>query len=81
MKAVVLRRGRVASSTGARFPSTIKNSLSQGHSRPALGGGSGGTRDSEEVRAAKLAGSSPPFLGRERAAVSVDVDPERRSPR
>ena len=29
MKAVVLRRGRVASSTGARFPSTIKNSLSQ----------------------------------------------------
>ena len=23
----------------------------------------------------------PPFLGRERAAVGVDVDPERRSPR
>ena len=28
-----------------------------------------------------LAGSSPPFLGRERAAVDVDVGPERRSPR
>ena len=26
-----------------------------------------------------LAGSSPPFLGRERAAVDVDVGPERRS--
>ena len=33
------------------------------------------------MKGAKLAGSSPPFLGRERAAVSVDVDPERRSPR
>ena len=41
----------------------------------------GGTRGSEEVRGAKLAGRSPPFLSRERAAVSVDVDPERRSPR
>ena len=30
---------------------------------------------------AVLAGSSPPFLGRERAAVDVDVGPERRSPR
>ena len=28
-----------------------------------------------------FAGSSPPFLGRERAAVDVDVGPERRSPR
>ena len=35
----------------------------------------------KEVRGAVLAGSSPPFLGRERAAVDVDVGPERRSPR
>ena len=28
-----------------------------------------------------FAGSSPSFLGRERAAVNVDVGPERRSPR
>ena len=28
-----------------------------------------------------LAGSTPPFLGRKRAAVDVDVGPERRSPR
>ena len=28
-----------------------------------------------------FAGSAPPFLGRERAAVNVDVGPERRSPR
>ena len=28
-----------------------------------------------------FAGSSPPFLGREWAAVDVDVGPERRSPR
>ena len=28
-----------------------------------------------------LAGSTPPFLGRERAAVDVDVGPERRIPR
>ena len=40
----------------------------------------GCTRGSEEVRGAKLAGSSPPFFGREWAAVGVDVDPERRSP-
>ncbi|MGB1596325.1 MAG: hypothetical protein ACPIOQ_26425, partial [Promethearchaeia archaeon] len=40
----------------------------------------GGTRGREEVRGAKLAGRWPPFLGRERAAVSVDVDPARRSP-
>ena len=35
------------------------------------------------LRGAKLAGAagrSPPFLSRERAAVSVDVDPERCSP-
>ena len=38
----------------------------------------------EEVRGASFAGSSPPLLGRERAAgctVDVDVDPERPSPR
>ena len=35
----------------------------------------------KEVRGAVFAGSSPPFLGRERAAVDVDVGPERRSPR
>ena len=29
----------------------------------------------EEVRGASFAGSSPPFLDRERAAVGVDVDP------
>ena len=33
----------------------------------------------KEVRGAVFAGSSPPFLGRERAAVDVDVGPERRS--
>ena len=39
----------------------------------------------KEVRGAVFAGSLPPFLGRERAAVDVDVGPEvspgRRSPR
>ena len=30
----------------------------------------------KDVRGAVLAGSTPPFLGRERAAVDVDVDPE-----
>ena len=40
----------------------------------------GGTR-MKDVGGAVLAGSSPPFLGRERAAVDVDVGPERRSPR
>ena len=35
----------------------------------------------KDVRGAGFAGSSPPFLGRERAAVGVDVGPERRSPR
>ena len=32
----------------------------------------------KDVGGAVLAGSSPPFLGRERAAVDVDVGPERR---
>ena len=35
----------------------------------------------EEMMGVSFAGSSPPFLGRERAAVGVDVGPERRSPR
>ena len=35
----------------------------------------------KDVGGAVLAGSSPPFLGRERAAVDVDVGPERRRPR
>ena len=34
-----------------------------------------------EMWGAGFAGSSPPFLGRKRAAVDVDVGPERRSPR
>ena len=33
------------------------------------------------VTGAGFAGSAPPFRGRERAAVDVDVGPERRSPR
>ena len=40
----------------------------------------GGT-SMEEMWGAGFAGSSPPFLGRERVAVDVDVGPERRSPR
>ena len=40
----------------------------------------GGT-SMKDVGGASFAGSSPPFLGRERAAVDVDVGPERRSPR
>ena len=40
----------------------------------------GGT-SMEEMWGAGFAGSSPPFLGWERAAVDVDVGPERRSPR
>ena len=40
-----------------------------------------GGRSMKDVGGAVLAGSSPPFLGRERAAVNVDVGPERRSPR
>ena len=35
----------------------------------------------EEVRGAGSAGSASPFRGRERAAVDIDVCPERRSPR
>ena len=35
----------------------------------------------KDVGGAVLAGSSSPFLGRERVAVDVDVGPERRSPR
>ena len=35
----------------------------------------------KDVGGAGFAGSSPPFLGREWAAVDVDVGPERRSPR
>jgi len=36
----------------------------------------------EKMRGTGFAGSSPPFLGRERAAIDVhDVGPERRSPR
>ena len=35
----------------------------------------------KDVGGAGFAGSSPPFLGPERAAVDVDVGPGRRSPR
>ena len=35
----------------------------------------------KDVGGAVLAGSTPPFLGRKRAAVDVDVGPERRNPR
>ena len=35
----------------------------------------------KDVGGTVLAGSTPPFLERERAAVDVDVGPERRSPR
>ena len=45
----------------------------------------GCTRGSEEVRGTELARRSPPFLSRERTAVSdsvrVDVDPEPSRPR
>ena len=40
-----------------------------------------GSRSMKDVGGAVLAGSTPPFLGRELAAVDVDVGPERRSPR
>ena len=40
-----------------------------------------GGRSMKDVGGAVLAGSSPPFPGRERAAVDVVVGPERRSPR
>ena len=35
----------------------------------------------EVMRSAGFAGRAPPFRGRERAAVDIDVCPERRSPR
>ena len=48
----------------------------------SLRGESGGQKhEVKDVRGAVLAGSTTPFLGRERAAVDVDVGPERRSPR
>ena len=40
-----------------------------------------GGRSMKDVGGAVLAGSTPPFLGRKRAAIDVDVGPERRSPR
>ena len=40
-----------------------------------------GGRSMKDVGGTVLAGSSLPFLERERAAVDVDVGPERRSPR
>ena len=40
-----------------------------------------GSTSMEEMWGTGFAGSSPPSLGRERAAVDVDVCPERRSPR
>ena len=40
----------------------------------------GGARCMEEMRGASFAGSSPPFLGREWAAVDVDVVHMKRHP-
>ena len=40
-----------------------------------------GDTSMEEMRGACFAGSASPFRGRERAAVDIDVCPERRSPR
>ena len=40
-----------------------------------------GGRGMKDVGGAVLAGSSPPFLRREQAAVDIDVGPERRRPR
>ena len=40
-----------------------------------------GGKSMKDVGGAGFAGSSPSFLVRERAAVNVDVGPERRSPR
>ena len=40
-----------------------------------------GSRSMKDVGGAVLAGSTPPFRGRKRAAIDVDVGPERRSPR
>ena len=39
-----------------------------------------GGKSMEDVGGAGFAGSSRPFLGRERAAVNDDVGPEHRSP-
>ena len=61
------RRGGTAEVLMAPLPALI-------HWEVKLGGTS-----MKDVGGASFAGSSPPFLGRERAA--VDVDPERRSPR
>ena len=46
----------------------------------SLGCASGG-QSMEEMRGAGFAGSVSPFRGRERAAIDVDVNSERRSPR
>ena len=43
-------------------------------------GDTSATGGSEEVRGEKLTRRSAPFLGRERAAVSVDVYPKRWRP-
>ena len=40
-----------------------------------------GGKSMKDVGGAGFAGRAPSFLGRERAAVNVDVGPERRSPR
>ena len=40
-----------------------------------------GDTSMEEMRGAGFAGSVSPFRGRERAAIDVDVNSERRSPR
>ena len=53
------------------------NSLGGEHHWEVKVGGTG----MKDVGRAVLAGSSPPFRGRERAAVDVDVGPERRSAR
>ena len=44
-------------------------------------GGESGEQKHEGCGGAVLAGSTPPFLRRERAAVDVDAGPVRRSPR
>ena len=63
------RRGGTAEVLMAPLPALI-------HWEVKLGGTS-----MKDVGGAGFAGSSPPFLGRERAAVDVDVGPERRSAR
>ena len=52
-----------------------------GHRHCAVPGMEGAVPAMMEMWGAGFAGSSPPFLGRKRAAVDVDVGPERRSPR